>query len=87
MLVGQAKDVARQWVVGEGTKTPGFHAAYFAGSANWLPDDASLPATSDLDVNVIVAGPNAPDKRTKFVYRDVLLEISYLPGDLFRSPE
>ncbi|MHB0877115.1 MAG: hypothetical protein ACYC5O_13850, partial [Anaerolineae bacterium] len=46
-----------------------------------------LPATSDLDVNVIVAGPNAPDKRTKFVYRDVLLEISYLPGDLFRSPE
>ena len=85
--VRHAKDVARQWVIEEGSKAPGFHGAYFAGSTNWLPDDAPLPAASDLDVNLVVTGPNAPNKRAKFVYRDVLLEITYLPSDQLRSPD
>jgi hypothetical protein len=46
MLVKHAKAVARQWVIEEASNVPGFHGAYFAGSTNWLPDDAALPAIS-----------------------------------------
>jgi hypothetical protein len=87
MLVKHAKDVARQWAESEARKTPGFHGAYFAGSANWLADDAGFPATSDLDVNLVLEGPLPPLKLGKFVYRGVLLEVSYLPRDALRSPE
>src|SRR6185312_14814005 len=87
MLVKQAKDVARQWVEADATKTPGFQGAYFAGSANWLGDDAGFPATSDLDVYLVVDGPLPPLKLGKFIYRGVLLEVTYLPRDALRSPE
>ncbi|MGH2355881.1 MAG: hypothetical protein ACRDJN_30090 [Chloroflexota bacterium] len=86
MIVKQAKDVARQWVIEEGSSTPGFCGAYHAGSTNWLPDDAALPATSDVDVMVVLADPNPPGKPGKFIYRDVLLEVSYLPRDRLQSP-
>jgi hypothetical protein len=87
MLVRQAKEVARQWVGAEGSQTPGFQGAYFAGSANWLADDAGFPATSDLDINLVVDGPLPPLKLGKFAYRGVLLEVTYLPREALRSPE
>ena len=87
MLVKQAKAVARQWVLAEGRHLLGFLGACYAGSTNWLPDDAALPATSDLDVKLVVADPSAASKRGKFVYQDVLLEVSYLSPELLRSPE
>ncbi len=87
MIVKQARDAARRWVREEANAVPGFHGAYFAGSANWLPDDVSLPATSDLDINMVVTGSNAPNKRGKFIYRGVLLEVTYLSLDQLRSPE
>jgi len=87
MLVHQAKAVARQWVIEEAGKVPGFHGAYFAGSANWLPADAPLPPTSDLDINIVFAGPNAPNQRRKFVYKNVLLEVTALSIAQFQSPD
>ena len=54
MRVGDAKQIAREWVHDEGCRLPAFVGAYFAGSVNWLTDDADLPPTSDLDVNVVV---------------------------------
>ena len=57
MIVKHAKDIARQWVIEEASKVPGFYGAYYAGSVNWLPDDAILPATSDLDVWVAHTPP------------------------------
>ncbi len=54
---------------------------------NWLSDDAVLPAASDVDVMVVLAGPNPPGKLGKFIYRDVILEVSYLPSDQLQSPE
>lgn len=73
MLIQHAKALARQWVISEARHIPGFHGGYFAGSANWLLDTAILPATSDLDINVVLSGPNERHARGKFVYRDVLL--------------
>jgi hypothetical protein len=87
MIVKDAKDAARQWVIEEASRAPGFYGAFYAGSANWLPDDAALPATSDVDVWVVLADPNPPDKLGKFIYRDVMLEVSYLPSDQLQSPD
>jgi hypothetical protein len=87
MIVKHAKDVVCQWVLEEATKAPGFYGAFYHGSTNWLPDDAALPATSDLDVMVVLADPNPPVKPGKFIYRDVLLEVSYLPSDQLQSPD
>ncbi|MCL4543350.1 MAG: hypothetical protein M1118_01930 [Chloroflexi bacterium] len=87
MLVKHAKAVARQWVIEKASNVPGFHGAYFAGSTNWLPDDARFPATSDLDVNLVLEAPGTEMKLGKFVYRGALLEVSYIPHDALRSPE
>ena len=86
MIVSRAKDVARQWVIEEVSKVPGFAGAFFHGSINWLPDETTVPATSDVDVMVVFADP-PPLKLGKFIYRDVLLEVSYLPSDKLQSPE
>jgi hypothetical protein len=87
MLVTQAKEAARQWVIEEAARKPGFCGAFFHGSANWLPDDAILPSTSDLDVMVVHADSNPPPKPGKFIYRDIRLEVSFLPRDQLRSPD
>ncbi len=87
MIVKHAKDVARQWVIEEAGQTPGFCGAFYHGSTNWLPDDAAFPATSDVDVMVVLADPNPPNKPGKFIYRDVMLEVSYMAQDQLQSPD
>jgi hypothetical protein len=87
LLVKQARDIARRWVVEQAHGIPGFDGAFLTGSATWLPDDAALPATSDVDVMVVLASSTAPGKLGKFVYRDVLLEVSYVPRDQLQSPD
>lgn len=86
MLVKEAKAVARQWVITEAAQTPGFAGAFYHGSTNWLPDDAILPATSDLDIMVVFADPPSV-KLGKFIYQGVLLEVSYLSSDQLHSAE
>jgi hypothetical protein len=87
VIVAQAKAAARQWVLEEGSRTPGFSGAFYHGSINELPDDAALPATSDLDIMVVLADPTPPSKPGKFPYRGVLLEVSYLPREQLGSPD
>ncbi len=86
MVVKHAKDIARQWVIEEASRVPGFYGAYYAGSVNWLPDDAILPATSDVDIRVAHTPPNMPDKLGKLIYRDVMLEVSYESSNQLQSP-
>jgi hypothetical protein len=87
MLVGQARAVARQWVIEQAAGLPGFHGAYFAGSVNRLPPDAVLPATSDLDINVVFTGPSSSLQRGKVVYGGVLLDLTPLPLQQLQSPD
>jgi len=87
MFVQHAKAAARHWVIEEASSLTGFHGAYFAGSANWLPVEAPLPAWSDLDINIVFTGPNAPSQRRKIVYKSVLLEATALPLEQFQSPD
>lgn len=87
MIVEHARDLARRWVVEEAQGMPGFAGAYFAGSTLDLPGAAVQPATSDLDVMVVLDDSDPPVKPGKVIYRDVVLDVSYLPRDLLRSPE
>ncbi len=87
MIVKHAKAVARQWVLEEAGALPGFRGAFFHGSMTWLPETAALPATSDVDVMVVLAEPSPPVKLGKILYRDVILDVSYLPSDLLQSAD
>ncbi len=87
MLVKAAKAVARQWVLTEGNKIPGFAGAFYHGSTNWLPDEATLPATSDLDIMLVFEEEVPTHKLGKFQDNGVLLEVSYLAQDQIQSPE
>lgn len=77
---GEAKEAARRWVFEEARKLPGFDGAFFTGSINHLSDDAPFPESSDVDVMVVFAGCDPPRSPGKFVYRDLLLEASFIKG-------
>ncbi|HTV60415.1 MAG TPA: hypothetical protein VMJ93_16200 [Verrucomicrobiae bacterium] len=96
MKISQAREIARQWAVEEAERLPGFRGAFTAGSCDWLPDDATLPPSSDFDVMVVFDEAGAGDsreriarespRRAKFVHRGLLLEASYLRAEQFESP-
>jgi len=87
MLVREAKAAGRRWVREAGCQTPGFTGAYFTGSVTWLDDDAELPATSDVDVHVVLEDPGDALKLGKFIFRGVLLEVSYIARETLGSTE
>jgi hypothetical protein len=86
MLARDAKAVAGEWVRDTFAGRPGVIGAYFAGSVGWLPDDAPLPDTSDLDVSVVLSEGVPARERAKLLVGGVLLEVSYLPVDVLDSP-
>lgn len=65
------------WLERNERALPGFVGAYVGGSLAALGDDALIPPGSDMDVFVALEGP-PPDKRGKFLYGGLLMEISYL---------
>ncbi|MEV1286324.1 hypothetical protein [Micromonospora sp. NPDC049679] len=84
--VGLARAAAAEWVMREARHDAGFRGAFFSGSTTWLADDVELPPASDVDV-VVVTANEAPHKLGKFVYRGVLLEVTYLSFDEFVSAD
>ena len=86
MKVTEAKARARRWVEEEAASLPGFYGAFYTGSTLWLPDDADIAPTSDLDLWVVFDRP-PPNKLGKFLYRDVLLEVSFVERDQLLSAE
>ncbi len=87
MTVKRAREAAREWVLQSEAHSPGFAGAYTAGSTNWLAADAEVPPASDVDVMVVLADESRAGERRKFVYRDTLLEISYLRKNQLESPD
>ena len=86
MLVGEAKLAGEAWVRREGSSLPGMVGAFLAGSVTTMADDARLPASSDVDITVVVEKPPAR-KLGKFRYRGALLEVTYEASDRFRSAQ
>lgn len=87
MNVKQVKEIASQWVTEKAGKVPGFCGAYFNGSINWMPDNATFPSTSDVDVQIVFEGSDPPDEQRKFLYQEVVLETGSQPVDHFQSPD
>lgn len=87
MLVRETRDAARRWVLHNAGDLPGFEGAFYSGSVNRLADEVVFPGTSDLDVMVVLGDTAPPSSPGKFVYRGVLLEVSYVQSRLLDSPE
>lgn len=87
MKVGVAKMVAMEWVMQHASRDHTFQGAFFSGSTIGLPDDAELPASSDVDVMVVTSEDDPPLKLGKFLYHGALLEVSYLPWNQLSSVE
>ncbi|MGI6706712.1 MAG: hypothetical protein ACOX6S_10895 [Clostridia bacterium] len=87
MKVGSARKAAIRWVNHHASGEDWFRGAYFSGSTVGMPDDQELPVASDLDVVVVTAQAEPPLKLGKFIYQGALLEVTFLPWDLFASAE
>lgn len=87
MLVKEAKEEAYRWVMEEGIRIPKLRGAFLHGSINWLSDDAVFPEDSDLDIMLVIDAKDPGLKLGKFVYHDILLEVSFLPKDEIDSAD
>ncbi len=87
MNVAVAKDAARHWVGHTAVGLPGFRGALYHGSIVSLPDSAPIQPASDVDIVVIVDGPEPEAKVGKFIHQAVMLDVSFLPWDQCHSPE
>lgn len=87
MRVGFARNAAAEWVMQYASREAEFRGAYFSGSTIGLPDDAELPAASDIDVVIVTAQAEPPLKLGKFIYRDTLIEVTYLSWNQLATVE
>jgi hypothetical protein len=87
MQAQQARAVAARWVQEHAGEVPGYAGALVGGSVAWLPADAELPRTSDVDLMVVTDDPAAGPSRSKRRYGGVLLEVTLQPWSELRSPE
>lgn len=86
MTVKEAKNIAERWVHGSAEGISPFYAAFYHGSVNWLADEAVFPPNSDLDI-VLISSSQTQLPKGKFLYENLLLEVTYMPPDQFRSAE
>lgn len=86
MLLRDARIVASEWVVRHAKRTKDYIGAYFCGSTIELADSSELSPYSDVDIVVVVDAPDALPKLGKFVYRGVLIEVTYLLSRQLESP-
>lgn len=74
LLIGEAREQAKEWVEREGSRTPGFVGAFLTGSTKWRPKSAIHYPSSDVDLRVVVDRSAPTVSWPKFRYRDILLE-------------
>lgn len=86
LRIDEAKTIARGWVQAYMAEHEEVLGAVLNGSVAELPDWASLPETSDVDINLIVREAPA-HKPGKFPYHGVLLEVSFLPLSMLQPKE
>jgi hypothetical protein len=87
VTVLEARALAARWTAEHREERPSFAGAFLGGSAAWLAGDADLPATSDVDVMVVTADPQAPPKLGKLPYGGVVLDVTFLSWDQLGSGE
>lgn len=87
MKIGTARAAATEWVMQNTSQEAWFMGAYFTGSTVGQPDDMLMAVGSDIDVVVVTTEAKPPLKLGKFIYRDALIEISFLSWNQIASAE
>jgi len=85
--VGAARAAAADWVARHAAGAPGFRGAFLTGSVLELPGDTELPLGSDVDVIVLVDDGEPTPKLGKLLWRDVLVEVTFLPYAALAAPD
>jgi|GEM_PF-3678899 len=83
MLIKNAKRLAWEWVecYAQDRRILG---AYLCGSVIDMEERATLPWTCDVDIHLVIDGEEPSEKPGKLLYKDVLLEVSFIQkGSLF----
>ena len=91
MKVIEAKAIAKQWVEQRAKELPNFVCAFFVGSVACMHDDEDFPATSDIDLRIVVdqdvpdllSNPSGEFAQTKLLVQGVILEPQYWSKDYF----
>jgi hypothetical protein len=85
---GQAKTLARKWVLDHAAEVPALQGVLLAGSAATRPDAGTYDPLSDIDLwHLVSEDVSATVRQRKLVYEGVLLEPAYLPYRLFQDAE
>lgn len=87
MRVGQAREIAKEWVRQYASREPWFLGSYFSGSSVGMADTDELPIGTDIDIMLVTSEDEPPLKPGKLQYRDTLIEATYLPIHLLSSSE
>ena len=88
MTVGEAKAIARQWVLDHAVAVPGLQGVLFGGSINALPEDAEYDPLSDIDLwHLVSQDVSSSVRQRRLVSEGVLLEPAYLPFEAFQNAE
>ncbi|NIK75519.1 hypothetical protein FHS15_000619 [Paenibacillus castaneae] len=78
MKVAYARSKASEWVIQIASREPEYMGAYYSGSTIRMTDDMEMPAASDIDIVIVTKHDVPPLKLGKFIYRGVLIEVTYL---------
>jgi len=89
---GVARSIARSWLDAERERAiragESVDGAFFTGSINALSDQDDFPATSDVDLCVILSSPTpSPRRIVKREFRGLVIEPFYLPRENFPSAQ
>ncbi|RJE86218.1 hypothetical protein D3P07_19280 [Paenibacillus sp. 1011MAR3C5] len=87
MKVKDARRAAANWVQTHAAPEEWFRGAYFNGSTIDMPDDAELPASSDVDIVVVTAEDEPPVKPGKLVFQNALIEVTLISWNQLTSAE
>ncbi|GIO66388.1 hypothetical protein VQ056_10355 [Paenibacillus sp. JTLBN-2024] len=87
ITIGTARQRAAEWVREHACMQADYIGAYFSGSTVGRPEKEALPTGSDVDVVVVLRGETVPPKPGKTIYKDTLIEITYLPFNQLASAE
>lgn len=86
MDVGKARNIVQKWIMENASLAKNYKGAYFSGSVLDWAEDIEVPDTSDIDVMVVIdTEEEAPLKLGKFVYKEVLIEITYMSSKQLAS--
>jgi hypothetical protein len=87
VLVRDAREVVRNWVIDEASGAAGFAGTMFRGSIIGMDDDALFPATSDVDIGLFHAGDEQSEWTGKFLHDGLIFEVSSRPIERLPDPD